>query len=79
MRQDRVDDWVRVSKRMARKLHEGGKEVYAIAVKLNPSSPWGLTYPLNVDEPFDKQINEFEVYNCNYECGKYAAFYIKEG
>lgn len=33
----------------------------------------------NEVKEFDKLVNEFEYYNCNHECGYYAAFYVVNG
>lgn len=68
----------RISKREARKYYNRGRRVYCLACKLNPLSPLvhmcEMQYPSNAD--FDAVVNAYEWYNCNNECGRYAAFYV---
>ena len=69
----------RVSKPMARKAYDTGKDVVICACKLRPGKPW---YPEAIinnlsKNSFNSSVNEYEWNNCNAEAGYYAAFYIE--
>ena len=67
----------RVSKPMARKAYDTGKDVVICACKLRPGKPW---YPEAIINNLSKNSfnsSEYEWYNCNAEAGYYAAFYIE--
>lgn len=68
----------RIEKRTAKKLFNGGKQIYAIPCRLNINSWWTTFMPLNNAKDFDKQVNEIEFYNCSYETGRYLHYYINE-
>ena len=72
----------RITKRIARKLYDEGKDIIIAANKLNPESPYGIGSCINKEldgENFDKVVGLYEVYNCNdYYTGYYASFYVKE-
>lgn len=73
----------RITKRIARKMYDEGKDIIIAANKLNPESPFGvgcyITKELDGEIiPFDKAVNYYEIYNCNNETGYYASFYVKE-
>jgi len=76
----------RLYKKEARKAYDEGTVLVMVPCRMYPNSPWGLSFTLNKKEreaagktePFDTLVQEFEWYNCNYETGYYAAFYIKE-
>ena len=86
-----INGWVRVSKRMARKLYDAGKTIRLCPVKCHPCNEY---YPMSFDmnkedkfdvEPFDwektfdARTNKFEYYNCQFnELGKYSAFYVQK-
>lgn len=74
---------IKIRKNTARKLFNSGKELLIMPCKCAPGAAWlmGFTICKNNFEycDFDSLINEFEYYNCNSECGKYTAYYIKEG
>lgn len=68
----------RVNKRVARKLFNAGGVVYLAPCKANPCSDWvGLIDIRKESAAFDTVINEFEYYNCNFEMGKRAAYYVE--
>lgn len=68
----------RVDKRVARKLFDAGGVVYLAPCKANPSPDWvGLIDIRKESAAFDTVINEFEYYNCNFEMGKRAAYYVE--
>ena len=78
----------RISKRAARHIlqHEPKKDILILTNKMHPYSPWtniciiNGKYITENDYTFDKYINAYEYYNCDYERGYYATFYIqKEG
>lgn len=71
----------RISKRAARRVYDNGGELTIIARKLSPENTFynsGITTnKTRCDVTFDQLVNAYEFYNCNYECGYYAAFYIR--
>lgn len=68
----------RVDKRVARKLFDAGGVVYLAPCKANPRADWvGLISIRKESAGFDTVINEFEYYNCNFEMGKRAAYYVE--
>lgn len=70
----------RVSKRTARRHYNNGELIILLPVKCY-SEQFAFETGENHNEvkEFDKLVNEFEYYNCNHECGYYAAFYVAEG
>ena len=74
----------RVTKRVARRLYDKGIDVLFIPCKCNPERDvWGLSIWENKElwgqlDSFDAIVNAYTDYNCNYELGKYIAFYIKK-
>lgn len=78
MRQIQVENYIRVSKRKARKIFENGDAIYFCPVNLRPGKPYHpeiLYY--NTGLRFNYAVDSFEFFNCtNTETGKYAAFYI---
>ena len=71
----------RINKKQARSLYNNGIDIMIIPNKCSPNNLWfiGIWYNVNISgSDFDKLVNEFEYYNCNYaELGKYAAYYIQ--
>lgn len=87
------DGFNRISKLRARKLYDDGKIVYLCPVKLRPGYPWhpevaiskhnertdGLAqYFVSDTNEFDKVVNDFTHYNCNWSAGTYPAYYVRE-
>lgn len=75
--------FTRISKAMARKLFNNGTPVYILPCKVRLDNAWfkpAMINRNNLDnESFEKIVNAFEYYNCNYnELGKYASYYLKE-
>lgn len=73
----------RITKRIARKLYDEGKDIIIAACNLNPESPYciGSCIAKELDGeiiPFDKAVNFYEVHNCDRYSGYYASFYVKE-
>ena len=70
--------WERVSKKQARNLYNKGVALVVAACKVHP---FGIIGGMEINNgfgcDFDKWVNSFEHYNCNYECGYYAAFWKK--
>lgn len=69
--------WERISKGQARSLHNKGLDLLVTACNMHP---FGLMGGVKLNgqrggRDFDTWVNEFEYYNCSYECGKYAAFW----
>ena len=70
----------RVSKRTARRHYNNGESIIILPVKC-----YTETFAFETEEnynkirTFDNLVTEFEYYNCNYESGYYAAFYVAEG
>lgn len=76
-----TENFIRINKKVARKLYNLGVDIGMCPCKANPESPWGLIVMINknrYDYTFDKAVNEFEWYNCNSELGQYPAYYIKK-
>lgn len=74
--------WQRVSKRRARVLYDAGHTIKIAPALINPVSAWNINADIvqkiqTYNETFDTRINAFEYFNCNSECGKYAAYYIR--
>lgn len=73
-----LNELVKVDKRKARKLFYKGATVYLWACKANIFSPWcSYCYANNAEVDFDIFVNEFEYYNCNYEMGYYAKYFVE--
>lgn len=74
----------RITKKEARKLFDSGNALVVIPCKLAPFTPWHMECIIDgfnkesEDRTFDRIINAFIFYNCNYETGYYPAFYIPE-
>lgn len=74
----------RISKTVARKLYNTGRDVLFIPCNLNPENNfynlgiWENKKLASQYDSFEKLVNSFEFYNCNNETGKYTAFYIKK-
>ena len=70
----------RVSKRTARRYYNNGESIILLPVKCySEMFSFETGENRNKVEDFDQMVNEFEYYNCNNECGYYAAFYIVTG
>lgn len=69
----------RVTKPVARKIFNSGKNVLLCPCNLRPGSPWnhGATVNCESGNSFNQITNSFEYYNCNAIAGYYAAFYIE--
>lgn len=70
----------RVSKHTARRFFMRGRQVYCLACNLNPLTPFVSMCDMRVfsNGDFDTIVNGYEWYNCNNECGRYAAFYVPQ-
>lgn len=70
----------RINKGTARKLFNEHKEFWITAVNMQPYAGLLVGGSFKYDEwdSFDKLVNAFEYYNCNNECGRYAAFYVED-
>ena len=92
MKNYRIGNYTRISKRKAMQLYKAGKTVYFVPVNINPLFPGFFPYSLNrsraeqfaIDETgienyFNDNLASFEYYNCTCnETGRYTAFYIME-
>lgn len=68
--------WERISKRKARNLYNKGVSIVIAPCKIHPFGVMGgLEINNGLGYDFDRWVNNFEHYNCNYECGYYAAFW----
>lgn len=78
---------VKINKKQARKLFANGASIMLYACKANINSAWNspciidnrecLNELDNAVKIFDTYVNEFEFYNCNYEMGYYAKYFIE--
>jgi len=69
----------KIKKLEAKKLFNAGRVIFLVPAKANLNSKW--IQPMGISKrqsgSFDKQVNEFEYYNCHTPFGKYAWYYIK--
>lgn len=79
MRNFNFDGFERVNKTVARRLYNHGMTIYVCAVNVNPNGALGAIPVNNKDgfSSFDGMVNGAEYYNCNAECGRYLAYYLK--
>ena len=80
--------YTRINKNAARNIlrDEPYKYILMLTNKMNPFSPWTNIIVINGNlltengYDFDKYVNSYEYYNCDYERGYYTTFYTpKEG
>lgn len=70
----------RVSKRTAKRHYNNGESIIILPVKCYTEMfAFETEENYNKVRDFENLVNEFEYYNCNYECGYYAAFYVANG
>lgn len=77
--------YYKVTKPIARKLFDNGEEIHLLPCKIpnsalmndGPISPAIISKSGDKDQ-FNTAVNYFEYYNCNYETGYYAHYYIKK-
>jgi len=69
----------RIKKPEAKKLFNKGRVIYLVPARANLRSPWINPMPISKKRggSFDKNVNNFEYYNCHAPFGKYAWYYIK--
>lgn len=69
----------RVQKRTAARLYEQGFTIYMLPCNMRIDNMWMGLYEFSKqpDETFEKIVNYYEFYNCNYETGDYAKFYVE--
>lgn len=71
----------KITKGMARKLYDSGKEVMIIPNKIRPNSILAFWTSKPNDDPdatFDKLCNGIFYYNCSPETGMKLVYYAKE-
>ena len=72
---------VKITKGMARKLYNEGKEVMIIPNRARPTgilASWTTKPNDDPDADFDKLCNAIFYYNCSPETGMKLAYYAKE-
>ena len=72
---------VKITKGMARKLYNEGKEVMIIPNRVRPTgilASWTTKPNDDPDADFDKLCNSIFYYNCSPETGMKLAYYAKE-
>lgn len=72
---------VKITKGMARKLYNEGKEVMVIPNRVRPTgilASWTTKPADGPDADFDKLCNAVFYYNCSPETGMALAYYAKE-
>lgn len=68
----------KINKATARKLFNEGKEIWMTACNMRPECGVLLNAPIYTDlTDFDKAVNAFQYYNCDYERGYRVAFYLE--
>ena len=80
-----VQVMIRINKKRARNLYNKGISIYLLPCKVQLDNIWIKPHQINIrDYPgevnsFDRRVNAFEYYNCNYnQLGYYTAYYIEE-
>lgn len=81
-----MNGWRRVSKRRARLAYARGETVHLVPVRMIPGGMFGMDVRAN-DAPFVRaaeswaqRVRWFAFYNCGgHECGRYLAYYVREG
>ena len=71
----------KITKPTAKKMYLSGKTIYLVPNKCSPTNDtWVQPTPISarMGKGFETVVNEYEYYNCNYECGKVAAYYIEQ-
>ena len=71
---------ISITKGMARKLYNEGKEVMIIPNRVKPDSllaGW-ITKPQDGSTTFDQACNAIHYYNCSPETGMNLVYYAKE-
>ena len=71
----------RMNKSQARKMWQTGKTFWITACNMRAEcglliDPMRIASDFNGD--FDKMVNAFIYYNCNYECGYYPTYYTAD-
>ena len=76
---------IKIDKRKARNLYNRGISIYLLPCKVRLNNAWYTPHEININDypyesdSFDKHVNAYEYYNCQYnELGYYASYYIKE-
>ena len=72
---------IKITKGMARKLYNDGKEVMVIPSRVRPNSILAGWVTKPSDDPtadFDKLCNAIHYYNCSPETGMTLVYYAKE-
>ena len=87
-----MGNYKKVTKITARKMFNYGITLFLIPCKVNPKyafdnaskviyvNPVVIRKSLDeeIDEEFDKLVNNYEYYNCNSGIGRYAHYYVRE-
>jgi len=72
---------IKITKGLAKKMYDNGKEVMIIPNRLRPDSVlafWTTKADAGDIEDFEKLCNAIFYYNCTPETGMKLAFYAKE-
>lgn len=69
-------EFKKITKTQAIREFSNKKSVYILPNKVRVPNDWLRPQLLDVDEPFDKQVNNYEYYNCIKELGRRCAFFI---
>lgn len=93
MRFYKADGFVRIAKRNAEHRYNNGEVIYLCPFKLRPGEPYHPEIAITKTDfsekcwsehvvpntrDFEKVVDDFTFYNCNYSVGHYPAYYIKE-
>lgn len=79
MRHIETRHYIRISKAEAREwVARGlGGNIYALPCKLHPENMWLQPEPI-LNEDFEEFTNNFQLYNCNSETGRYLSYYRRK-
>ena len=88
----KLDGFIRISKKNAERRYNNGEVIYLCPHALRPGYPWhpevavtktdlsqdcGAQYFVSNTAEFEKLVDDYKRYNCNYSAGLYPAYYIK--
>lgn len=75
--------FVRVNKRVARRMYDKGKRVFLIPDMMRLNNAWQSPCPISKednggDRSFDARVNEYRYYNCDNERGRGVKYFVSQ-
>ena len=68
---------IKINKKLARNMYNAGYKVELLPCKVRYCNLWIM--PCKMESgvlSFDEHVKYFEYYNCSYELGYYASYYV---